>query len=65
MTKVSCEDEVGVGHNDDVGDDDLVEEGVECLWLDDNSDVEEQFVLSVETCLPEDSVYDVNDFHLN
>ena len=47
------------------GDDDLLEEGVECLHMDEHSDVEEQFVLSFETCLPEDSVEDMHDFHLN
>ena len=52
--------------NDDVDEyEDLVEEGVACLHLDDNSDVEKQFVLSVDTCLPEEIACAEDEFHLN
>ena len=47
-------------------DNDSVEEAFSFLRLDDDSDVEEQFVLSVETCLPDDFVgLDRKEMHSN
>ena len=46
----------------------LMDEGVACLHLDDDSAPEEHFVLSVETCLPDDDDCvdgDNLNFHLN
>ena len=46
----------------------LMDEGVACLRLDDDSDPEEQFVLSIKTCLPDDDACvddDNSNFHLN
>ena len=46
--------------------DDFIEEAVSCLRIYDDSDVEDQFVLSVETCLPDDFVgLDRKEMHLN
>ena len=62
VTQVDLEDETSVV-DEDV---DSVEEAVSCLRMDDDSDVEEQFVLSVETCLPDDFVgLNRKDMHLN
>ena len=47
-------------------DGDSIEEAVTCLRMDDDSDVEEQYVLSEETCLPDDFVgLARKDMHLN
>ena len=62
VTQVDLEDEISVEDEDG----DSVEEDVTCLRLDDDSDVEEQFVLLVETCLPDDFVgLTRKDMHLN
>ena len=62
VTQVDLEDEIPLEEEDG----DSIEEAVTCLRMDDDSDVEEQFVLSVETCLPDDFVgLTRKDMHLN
>ena len=56
-----------INDNNDEFDDqvDVIEEGVSCLRMDDDSDVDNGFVITVETCLDGCEDDDSSKVHLN